>query len=62
MCCYSIVSAQIAKGKIMDSDESILSEAYIINLNSDSHSHTNELGEFSIDKTQKGDVLRISIR
>ena len=44
----------------MDSDESVLSEAYIINLNSDSHSHTNELGEFSIDKTQNGDVLRIS--
>lgn len=60
LCCYSIVSAQIAKGKIMDSDESVLSEAYIINLNSDSHSHTNELGEFSIDKTQNGDVLRIS--
>lgn len=44
----------------MDSDESVLSEVYIINLISDSHSHTNELGEFSIDKTQNGDVLRIS--
>jgi len=55
-----MVSAQIAKGKIMDSDESILSEAYVLNLNSDSHSHTNELGEFSINKTQLGDVLRVS--
>ena len=60
MCCYSIVSAQIAKGKIMDSDEATLSEAYIINLNSDSHSHTNDLGEFSIEKTKNGDALRIS--
>lgn len=60
LCCYSMVSAQIVKGKIMDSDESILSEAYVLNLNSDSHSHTNELGEFSINKTQIGDVLRVS--
>ena len=60
LCCTSFMSAQIAKGKIMDTDESILSEAYIINLNSDSHSHTNDLGEFSIEKTNNGDVLRIS--
>ena len=60
MCCYSIVSAQIAKGKIMDSDESILSEAYILNLTTDSHAHTNDLGEFSIDRTNNGDALRIS--
>jgi len=44
----------------MDSDESILSEAYILNLNTDSHAHTNDLGEFSIDKTNNGDALRIS--
>lgn len=44
----------------MDSDESILSEVYIINLNSDSHSHTNDLGEFSIEKTNNGDAFRIS--
>lgn len=60
LCCTSFMSAQIAKGKIMDSDERILSEAYIINLNSDSHSHTNDLGEFSIEKTKTGDALRIS--
>ena len=44
----------------MDSDESILSEAYILNLTTDSHSHTNDLGEFSIDRTNNGDALRIS--
>lgn len=58
--CTSFMSAQIAKGKIMDTDESKLSEVYIINLNTESHAHTNDLGEFSIEKTSAGDLLRIS--
>ncbi|MDN3675755.1 hypothetical protein QWY90_00010 [Flavobacterium paronense] len=31
-----------------------------MNTNSQSHAHTNEFGAFSIDKTSKGDLLKVS--
>ena len=60
LCATTLVSAQIVKGKIMDSDERILNEAYVINMISNAHSHTNELGTFSVENSFIGDSLRIS--
>lgn len=57
--CFSTFSQQ-AKGIILDKSESGIDEVYIINLTTNSHAHTNDLGLFSIDKTSNGDKLRIS--
>lgn len=57
-CCFA--QSQIQKGMVKDSIGNPIENAYIINVNSQSHAHTNEFGSFSIDKTSKGDVLKIS--
>jgi TonB-dependent Receptor Plug Domain len=55
-----LAQSQIQKGIVEDSIGNPIENAYIINTNSQSHAHTNEFGTFSIDKTNKGDVLKIS--
>ncbi len=52
--------SQIQKGVVKDSLGNPIENVYIVNTNSQSHAHTNEFGTFSIDKTNKGDVLNIS--
>lgn len=52
--------AQIQKGKVLDKDGSPVENAYLINTSSESHAHTNEFGFFSIDKTNIGDILKIT--
>ena len=41
-------------------DGNPVENAYINNLNSESHAHTNEFGMFSIDKTVVGNVLKVN--
>lgn len=53
--------SQIQKGVVVDSTGNGIENAYIVNVNSQSHGHTNEFGNFNIDKTTKGDVLRVSV-
>ena len=52
--------SQINKGTVKDSIGSPIENAYIINTTSQSHAHSNEFGNFSIDKTNNGDVLVIT--
>lgn len=52
--------SQIQKGLIKDSFGNPIENAYVKNTNSQSHAHTDEFGTFSIDRTNKGDVLKIS--
>jgi hypothetical protein len=52
--------SQVEKGVVVDEFGNAIENAYIVNINSDSHSHTNELGIFSIDKSLEGDVLNIT--
>ncbi|TRW97185.1 TonB-dependent receptor [Flavobacterium gawalongense] len=52
--------AQIQKGIVVDSDGNPLENAYINNISSESHAHTNEFGMFSIDKTVAGNVLKVN--
>lgn len=56
----SVSQGQILKGKVVDIDGNPIENAYLINLNSESHAHTNELGSFSIDKTILGNNLEIN--
>lgn len=52
--------SQIRKGVIHDTYGNPIENAYIINTNSQSHAHTDEFGNFGIDKTVVGDILEIS--
>ncbi|RXR18400.1 TonB-dependent receptor [Flavobacterium amnicola] len=52
--------SQIKKGTIHDVNGSPIDNAYIINTNSQSHAHTDEFGNFAIDKTVVGDLLEVS--
>ena len=55
-----LATSQIVKGKVVDVSQASIGEVYILNSSSDSHAHTNDLGEFTIDKTKLGDVLSVS--
>ncbi|HEU4791022.1 MAG TPA: TonB-dependent receptor [Flavobacterium sp.] len=50
---------QIQKGIIIDENGKPIENATITNLKSNTHSHTNETGNFSIDKSNVGDILNV---
>lgn len=52
--------SQIKKGIITDTNGNPVDNSYIINENSQNHAHTDEFGNFSIDNTSVGDVLKVS--
>ena len=54
------IHGQMQKGIVTDATGSAIENAYILNSNSKSHAHTGELGRFSIDKTNNGDVLIVT--
>lgn len=49
--------SQLQKGIVTDSSGNPVDNAYIFNVYSQNHAHTNEFGVFTIDKTKTGDVL-----
>ena len=51
---------QVHKGIVIDSLGNPIENAYIINENSKSHAHSDELGKFTIEKTNINDLLIIS--
>jgi len=53
-------NAQVMKGIVKDSIGNPVENAYIINLQSQSHAHSNEYGSFSIEKTKVGDILKVA--
>lgn len=52
-------NAQIIKGSITDELGNLIENAYILNTNSQNHAHTNDFGNFAIDKSNIGDILNI---
>ena len=54
------VHSQNVKGIVTDQSGTAVENAYIFNINSQTHAHTNELGIFNIDKSNEGDVLTVS--
>jgi hypothetical protein len=52
--------SQIQKGIVVDEYGNAIESAYIVNINSEAHAHTNELGMFSIDKSLEGNVLKVT--
>jgi hypothetical protein len=58
---FGLVSySQVEKGIVVDEFGNAIENAYLVNTNSDSHAHTDELGRFTIDKTAVGNVLNIN--
>ena len=58
---FTIASySQLYKGTVRDSIGNPIENAYIINISSKAHAHTNEFGVFQIDKTTKNDELLVS--
>ena len=52
-------NAQTIEGIVLDSDNSPAIGAYVLNLDSEKHCHTNELGRFTIQNPSVGDTLEI---
>ncbi|CAM2943405.1 TonB-dependent receptor [Flavobacterium frigoris] len=52
--------SQIQKGIVVDEFGNAIENAYIVNINSEAHAHTNELGMFSIDKSVVGNILKVT--
>lgn len=53
------VFCQLQKGKVVDENGKPLENVTITNFSFNTHSHTDETGNFSIDKTAIGDILTI---
>lgn len=51
---------QIKKGTIIDTNGKGIENAYLVNTNTQTHAHTDELGHFSIDKTNTNEVLLVT--
>ncbi|MEX0362095.1 MAG: TonB-dependent receptor, partial [Allomuricauda sp.] len=62
LCCFLFfgkMTAQEIYGKLIDEYNRPIEGAYIFNMNSESHAHTNEMGMFKIKETSPGDSLKI---
>ncbi len=50
--------SQVLTGKVEDEFLFSLPEVYLFNLNSESHSHSNEFGEFILNNTKVNDIIK----
>jgi hypothetical protein len=55
-----VSQSQIQKGVVVDEFGNVIENAYIVNMNSEAHAHTKELGMCSIDKSEVGNVLKVT--
>ena len=56
----SSLTAQEVRGRVTTVDRSPVIGAYVTHLNSEHHTHTNELGNFSLEGVEVGDSLRVT--
>ncbi len=56
----TLVFSQQKLGVVTDTLGNTIENAYVYNQNSKTHAHTNEKGQFTIDKTSDNDVLNIT--
>lgn len=56
----SFIFGQSITGKIVDEYNQPIQDAHILNINNDQHTHSNELGEFTLENCSVGDTLQIS--
>ena len=59
--CYLQAFGQQLKGRVLDTFNEPLENVYVINTETNSHTHTDENGNFTIEKTTKNHSLQFSI-
>lgn len=59
-CFVSFMNGQHHNGKIIDAYGNPIDNAYVVNEATNTHAHTNELGVFTIDKTESNQSLKIT--
>ena len=52
--------SQSFKGKVVSSENKSISDVYVLNLNNQSHAHSNYKGEFTLENAVSGDSISIS--
>lgn len=57
----SSIYAQNIKGLVVNANSQPLESAYVFNLNSKTHAHTNEIGGFVITNSKMGDTLKVGL-
>jgi TonB-dependent Receptor Plug Domain/CarboxypepD_reg-like domain len=57
----NLVYSQNISGFVMDETKKPIEGAYILNLKTKSHAHSNETGFFNLTQTEKGDTLKIAL-
>jgi len=59
--CSISTFGQTLKGRILDTFNQPLENAYVVNNANNNHTHTNEIGNFILENTTANDILQISI-
>ncbi|MGB3798735.1 MAG: TonB-dependent receptor [Lewinella sp.] len=59
-CLSAGLAAQTLEGRVLSADRTPIIGAYIFHLNSEHHTHTNELGNFLLEGVTAGDSLQIT--
>ncbi|WP_366183747.1 TonB-dependent receptor [Flavobacterium ovatum] len=59
-CIAFSISAQKSNGVVVDELGNPIENAYLVNSEFNTHAHTNELGMFSIEKSESGNTLKIT--
>lgn len=54
------IFGQTVKGTIIDVDGNPIEDVYVVNLKSNEHTHSNEIGKFIVSKTNLDDVVRFT--
>ena len=55
-----LLNAQTVNGRVVAADRTPIIGAYVMHLHSEHHTHTNELGSFSIEGVAAGDSLQVT--
>ncbi len=56
----TVIYGQSITGTVVDEHDQIIQEANILNVNTDQHTHSNELGAFTLENCTIGDTLQVS--
>ncbi|WP_316800259.1 TonB-dependent receptor [Pedobacter frigidisoli] len=59
--CFSTLSAQTFKGKVVSPEQKPLEDVYLQNLRNNKHAHSNESGLFLMKDSRPGDSLRVTL-
>ncbi|WP_108866345.1 TonB-dependent receptor [Aquimarina aquimarini] len=56
----SSIYAQVFSGKLVNQNQQVLKDAYVLNKNTNEHTHSNAHGKFSLENVSIGDTIKFS--